>query len=141
MTENIRKNQCDKILEYMYDHVSGISNTEAVTKLHIGRLSGRIKDLRDDGWDIVTTMVKGENSRYARYTFSKRQKERLCKCEDCSTIYEYDECEVEKWRDGDKILVYMECPKCGNVMCVDEYESIRPYGEQYGTNIWAGREI
>lgn len=135
-----RKRQRDLIMEYIYDH-GGITNMEAVINLHIGRLSGRIKDLRDDGFDIVTDMVQGENSRYGVYRFTKKQRNNLCKCYDCGLIFEADECDTEKWREGDVVRVYTNCPRCGMSLEVDEYEDDRTWSEKYGFDIWAGHEI
>ena len=127
------------ILEYIYDHGS-ISNTEAVINLHVGRLSGRIKDLRNDGWDIVTDMVYGYHTRFAKYRFSKHQKDVLCKCPKCGCVYDFNDAENWKERWGRSVEVFTECPKCGESTCEYEYEDERPFYEVYG-NPWAGREI
>lgn len=52
--------QKKKILDYMRSHGS-ITTMEAFTEIGCTRLSGRIFDLRQDGHNIVTTMVKGKN--------------------------------------------------------------------------------
>ena len=138
MEENNRKRQCDQIVEYIYDHGS-ITNTEAVINLHVGRLSGRIKDLRDDGWDIVTDMVSGNHSRFAKYRFTKAQRNSMCRCGSCGHLFDTTDAEKEKWREGSVIRVYVTCPKCGDSTCDYEYEA--PWADRFATNVWAGREI
>lgn len=59
------------ILEYLRAH-KWLTSKEAFEKFGITRLSARIKDLRDKGYDIETVMVEtttrfGESCRYARY--------------------------------------------------------------------------
>lgn len=58
--------QNKKILEHIQKYGS-ISSLEAFEKYRITRLSGRIFDLREQGYNIVTDMKKGENGTYAVY--------------------------------------------------------------------------
>lgn len=63
--------QCKRILEYLRNHKS-ITPIDALASIGCFRLSARIKDLRDEGYNILTEMVteeneKGEVKRYARY--------------------------------------------------------------------------
>lgn len=63
-------NQCDKLLDYMKTHGS-VSGMESIG-LGVLNYKGRIKDLRDLGFNIKTVMVEsvnadGEKKRYARY--------------------------------------------------------------------------
>ena len=51
MEKKTRKNQCDRVLEYMNTH-GGITDTEARDELHLNRLSGRIFDLKKLGYPI-----------------------------------------------------------------------------------------
>ena len=63
--------QCEKILNYIRTYGS-ITSMEAFEKLKITRLSGRINDLRANGYDIETIYVKGKDgTRYGRYMFKK----------------------------------------------------------------------
>ena len=60
-----------QVLTYMMEHGS-ITPLEALRECRCYRLSGRIKNLRDDGYDIVTDRVEyineeGEPRHYARY--------------------------------------------------------------------------
>lgn len=64
--------QNKKILHYLETHKRGITNVDAAEKFHCYRLSGRIFDLRQMGYDIETYYEQHENedgsrSRYARY--------------------------------------------------------------------------
>lgn len=59
------------VLKYLKTHKRGISNQDAMNKLHVGRLSSVILRLRQQGYEIDTDMIEGENEygkyRYARY--------------------------------------------------------------------------
>lgn len=67
--------QCEKIIDYMMRN-GGITSMEAFRKLKITRLSGRIYDLREQGYNITSEPVvkknkkTGEVQRFARYTLS-----------------------------------------------------------------------
>lgn len=68
--------QNDRVLKYLKTHKKGITAKEAVEKLSIMRRSARIKDLRDEGWEIQTIWETGLNYygdrvRYARYFLKK----------------------------------------------------------------------
>lgn len=74
MTDNSKKakTQCTKILKHMRSHKRGITSMDAFSKYGITRLSGRIWDLRERGFDIETIMEVGKNDdgntvQYARY--------------------------------------------------------------------------
>ena len=61
-----------------------LTSKEAFEKFGITRLSARIKDLRDKGYDIETVMVEtttrfGESCRYARYVLRGEPNEARCK--------------------------------------------------------------
>lgn len=61
-----------------------LTSKEAFEKFGITRLSARIKDLRDKGYDIETVMVEtttrfGESCRYARYVLKGEPNEARCK--------------------------------------------------------------
>ena len=60
-----------RIIQYMKTH-KGITSQDAFRELGITRLSARIKDLRDMGYDIRTLMIEGANRygesvRYGKY--------------------------------------------------------------------------
>ena len=56
----------NRIIEYMKKH-RGITSQDAFRDLGITRLSARIKELRDMGYDITTIMIDGKN-RYEERT-------------------------------------------------------------------------
>lgn len=58
--------QCKQILAYIDLHGS-ITPLEALEYCGCFRLSARIKDLRDDGYSIVTVREKKNGKSYARY--------------------------------------------------------------------------
>lgn len=67
------KTQCDQILRYMKNHKKGITALKALEVCGCLRLSGRIWDLRHDGYDIKTDMiavkgVDGETKYVAQYS-------------------------------------------------------------------------
>lgn len=71
MEKKTRKNQCDRVLEYMNTH-GGITDTEARDELHLNRLSGRIFDLKKLGYPIGKEWrygknVYGDKVKYAYY--------------------------------------------------------------------------
>lgn len=55
-----RKAQCQRVLNYMRKHGS-VTQDEAYSKLKVYRLSARIFDLRDMGYNIRTIRKDGEN--------------------------------------------------------------------------------
>jgi len=57
--------QCETILRYMQEHPEGITPIDALYVASCLRLSARISDLRAEGYDIVTEIVKPTG--YARY--------------------------------------------------------------------------
>lgn len=62
-----------RILDHLKEHGS-ITSMEAFKCYGITRLSARIKELRDKGYNIVTMMIEGENRysepiRYAKYVW------------------------------------------------------------------------
>lgn len=54
------------VLKYLKTHKRGISNQDAMNKLHVGRLSSVILRLRQQGYEIDTDMIEGENE-YGKY--------------------------------------------------------------------------
>lgn len=64
--------QCEKILKYLKTHKRGITPQQAYEKFGCLRLSGRIYDLRDAGYEITSTLIDvknryGEDCRVALY--------------------------------------------------------------------------
>lgn len=62
-----------RILDHLKEYGS-ITSMEAFKYYGITRLSARIKELRDKGYNIVTMMIEGENKygesvRYAKYVW------------------------------------------------------------------------
>ena len=48
--------QCNRLLRYLKDHKGGITTYQAFSVLGIHRISARISDLRDRGYQIDTIM-------------------------------------------------------------------------------------
>lgn len=64
-----KQSQCQKVLRFIREHGS-ITTWQAIHKVHCTRLSGRIYDLKDQGYRIKKRMVKGDGTRYARYSLA-----------------------------------------------------------------------
>ena len=68
---NSNPTQCERILDYMYAH-GGITQYEALN-LGVLRLASRISEIRKNGFEIESKMVKvqnryGETCRVKRYS-------------------------------------------------------------------------
>ena len=70
MNNKSEETECNMILDYIMEHGS-INPAEAFLELGCYRLSARIKDLRDEGYDIVTVMEQKNGKRYARYKIGR----------------------------------------------------------------------
>lgn len=57
--------QCEKILKFMETHKRGITPLQAMDKFGCMRLSGRIHDLREMGYEITSEIVEVKN-RYGK---------------------------------------------------------------------------
>lgn len=71
---NSNSTQCQRILDYMIDHGS-ITQLQALKDLGVFRLASRISELRKQGHQISSQMVKvenryGETCRVKRYRLS-----------------------------------------------------------------------
>lgn len=71
------KSQNERILKYLQTHKTGITPLQALTKFGCLRLSGRIYDLRDQGYDILTSMIDvktadGDTKTVAQYRLVER---------------------------------------------------------------------
>ena len=69
--------QCEQVLNYMREHGS-INPAEAFLDLGIYRLSGRIKDLRDEGYEIRSEIMgyknkAGEKKHFAKYSLVEKE--------------------------------------------------------------------
>lgn len=62
-----RESQCNQVLRFMRRHGS-ITSWQAFKRLRCTRLSGRIYDLKDDGYPIKRRMVEQGGKRFARYS-------------------------------------------------------------------------
>lgn len=76
---NSNPTQCQRILDYMLDHGS-ITQLEALKDLGVFRLASRISELRKNGHQISSQMVKvenryGETCRVKRYRLSRERTE------------------------------------------------------------------
>lgn len=72
---NSNPTQCERILDYMLVHGS-ITQLEALKDLGVFRLASRISELRENGHQISSQMVKvenryGETCRVKRYSIKK----------------------------------------------------------------------
>ena len=70
------ESQCNDILAYMKEY-GGITNLEAINRLGVGNLKGRIFDLRQKGHKIHNVPVEfktihGRKGRYVRYVLEKQ---------------------------------------------------------------------
>jgi len=54
-------------IRYHLLHVGPLTPIEALERYHCFRLAARIKELRREGLDVETEIVKGEGKRWARY--------------------------------------------------------------------------
>lgn len=73
----MKKSQCEWVLKYLQTHKTGITPLQAMDKYGVQRLSGRIKDLRDMGYPIMSNMVEvknrfGDKCRVAQYRLIER---------------------------------------------------------------------
>lgn len=71
------KSQNERILKYLQTHKRGITQLQALEKLGVLRLSGRIYDLRDQGYEIATNIIEvqnrfGETAKVAEYRLVER---------------------------------------------------------------------
>jgi len=69
--------QKERVLQHL-EHYHVITTWTAIQEYGITRLSGRILELREDGWDIETNMVSwtnrhGEEVRCAMYRLNGRR--------------------------------------------------------------------
>ena len=62
-----KQSQKSKILNHLKTHGS-ITSWEAIEKYHVTRLAAIIKVLRDEGYNIITTMKSNGDTQYALYT-------------------------------------------------------------------------
>lgn len=73
----MKKSQNEMILKYLMTHKRGITQLKALERFGCLRLSGRIHDLREQGYDIATNIIEVENrygeiSRVAEYRLVER---------------------------------------------------------------------
>lgn len=66
------KTKKQRLIEYLKNHKRGITGQDALKKLGLYRLSGEIHQLRNAGYNIVTSMEEREEAdgtvtTYARY--------------------------------------------------------------------------
>lgn len=67
-----KKSQCEMVLKYLQTHKTGITPIQAIERLGVLRLSGRIYDLKEQGYEIATNIIEVKNrydeiSRVAQY--------------------------------------------------------------------------
>lgn len=67
-------NQNRAVLEYM-ETKGSITPWDAIFDLNITRLSGRIQELRNMGFPIVTVMESNNGKRYARYYLERNEED------------------------------------------------------------------
>lgn len=61
--------QTDAILSHLQRRP--LTSIEAIERLRVLRLAARIRDLRDRGHNIYSTMVERDGKRFARYVLLK----------------------------------------------------------------------
>ena len=64
--------QCQLVLEHLSKGLK-LTSMDAFTKYKITRLSGRIFDLRKQGYDISTMIVTKGRSSYAEYSLNRKE--------------------------------------------------------------------
>jgi len=64
------KSQSEQILRHLQSG-KGLTPIQALTKFSVFRLSGRIFDLKKQGWPILTQKVKRYGKTFARYSIPK----------------------------------------------------------------------
>jgi len=74
-----RPAQTNRLLQYLEKHKRGVTQKEAMEKLGIGRLGGRVYDLRQMGYPIHTQMISvnnrfGDKTMVARYVLQETKK-------------------------------------------------------------------
>jgi predicted methyltransferase len=67
------KTQKEKVLAYLIKHKS-ITSWTAIQKFSITRLASVIFDLKNDGHEIFTEIVKTDDARWAKYVLIKVKK-------------------------------------------------------------------
>lgn len=72
----LKMTQCEKILKFMDTHKNGITPLQAMDKFGCMRLTSRIHDLREQGYNISSESVEvknryGEKCRVSRYRLVK----------------------------------------------------------------------
>ena len=70
MKDNARRSQCQMILQYMKE-TGGITTMEAFRKFGCTRLSGRIYDLRQEGYAISGETIRKTNRKGKTVTFTR----------------------------------------------------------------------
>lgn len=73
----MKKSQNEQILHYLQTHKRGLTQYKALERFGCLRLSGRIHDLREAGYQIMTNIIEvpnrnGEISHVAEYTLVER---------------------------------------------------------------------
>ena len=73
----MKKSQNEMILKYLQTHRTGITPLQALNKFGCFRLSGRIFELREQGYKIMTNMVEittsdGDTKSVAQYRLVER---------------------------------------------------------------------
>ena len=73
MKKNKKLSQSELILDYMKTHRKGITPLEALEKFGCFRLSARIFEIKEAGYDVVTNIEEkvtkdGDVKRYGRYS-------------------------------------------------------------------------
>jgi hypothetical protein len=66
-----RTTQCDRILKHLKTHKTGITQADAIERYGCYRLSGRIHDLRELGYDIKTEHETKKNRYGVSCTFAR----------------------------------------------------------------------
>ena len=57
---------------YHLHNIGSLTPLEALERYGCFRLGSRINDLRNQGYNIKTTMVKNNNKRFAKYTLEAK---------------------------------------------------------------------
>ena len=115
-----KRSQTDVILGHLED-IAPITSLEAFEKYRITRLSARIHDLREQGENIQTEIVKGKDgTRYAKYWLVTGTK---LECPYCGNIFDVGQ--------GYDRGVTADCPFCGYPVSLnDEHREVPDWRDE-----------
>lgn len=76
LRNKITNSQGNQILKHLGDG-NTLTQIEALNMFRCMRLASRIYDLRDQGWQIITTTIGSGRSKYAQYSMSEETQNKV----------------------------------------------------------------